>query len=113
MNYPYLGKRIREERKSLHMSQAQLAEASGIQTSYIGLIERGKRNASLHTIIRIANALHVTVDYLLQDYIEDTDEASTKRILQLLQSRSSEEKDMICRLLTILVDYMDGTKPRQ
>ncbi|MCD8010947.1 MAG: helix-turn-helix domain-containing protein [Lachnospiraceae bacterium] len=113
MNYPYLGKRIQEERKNLHLTQAQLAEASGIQTSYIGLIERGKRNASLHTIIQIANALHVTVDYLLQDYVEGSDDAATRRILQLLQSRNNEEKDMICRLLTVVLDYLDGTQPRQ
>lgn len=41
MDYKRLGERIREERKRLNLTQAQLAEAIDISDTYMGAIERG------------------------------------------------------------------------
>ena len=40
MDYQALGKRIREERLKLHLTQEKLAEDIGVSNTYIGLIER-------------------------------------------------------------------------
>ena len=45
----------------------QLARQVGVTTSFIGHLERGSRKASLETLLALANALHVGVDYLLCD----------------------------------------------
>ena len=53
------GARMRELRKARGLSQEALAFASGLDRSYLGAIERGKKNVSLINIWRIAQALGV------------------------------------------------------
>ena len=69
INYKKLGKRIQSARRETGLSQEQLAEAIGKSPSAISTIETGKRGASLETLIRIANALQVSADYLLADQL--------------------------------------------
>ena len=69
INYKKLGKRIQSARRETGLSQEQLAEAIGKSPSAISTIETGKRGASLETLIRIANVLQVSADYLLADQL--------------------------------------------
>ena len=67
MDFVALGKRIRAQRKLIHLTQEQLSEDAGISLSFLGHIERGTRKASIETLVAIANALRVSPDLLLQD----------------------------------------------
>jgi len=59
------GKRLREARKKLGISQKQLAEQLGLAKSTVSLYESEKRNPKLETIIELMYILGVTSDYLL------------------------------------------------
>ncbi len=61
------GKRLRELRLKLGMSQETLADASGLHRTYIGSVERGERNISLDNIVRRAHAMDTTPSSLLKD----------------------------------------------
>lgn len=52
-----LGKAIRAKRKSLGISQEDLAITAGVERSNMGKIERGENNLSILNLIRIADAL--------------------------------------------------------
>jgi transcriptional regulator with XRE-family HTH domain len=52
-----LGLAIRECRTAHHLSQEALADASGIDRSHMGKIERGERNVTFLNVLRIAKAL--------------------------------------------------------
>ena len=52
-----LGNQIREERKKKGLSQEQLAFDADVDRSYIGGIERGERNVSFLTLVKIAECL--------------------------------------------------------
>ena len=47
------------------MTQAQLAEAADLSVPYISHVERGKKRVSLDALLRISQAVNVTVDQLL------------------------------------------------
>ena len=47
-------------------SQEELAHISGLHRTYIGAIERGERNLTLNSIIKIASALRVNLEELLK-----------------------------------------------
>ena len=52
-----VGKNVRRFRQSADMTQEQLAFAAEIGLTYVGGIERGKRNPSVLVLVRIATAL--------------------------------------------------------
>jgi len=52
-------------RYARNLSQAALAQISGLDRSYIGSIEQARRNVSIDTIDRIAEALGVDAQSLL------------------------------------------------
>lgn len=53
------GKRVRELRKNQGLSQERLADMAGIDTTFIGSIERGDANPSLKIVGKISEALNV------------------------------------------------------
>ena len=53
------GARVRARRHELGQSQEALAENSDLHWTFIGQVERGQRNLSLHNILRVARVLDV------------------------------------------------------
>lgn len=107
MIYNLLGKRIREERTKLNLTQEQLAEKVDISTSYVGQIERGERNISLDTLINVANVLGVTIDFLLQDSITFQQDNISAQIDQVITKRTLKEKVMVLDILKIMFSHID------
>lgn len=52
-----LGKKIQRKRKSLKITQEELAEKVNISTVYVGYIEQGRYAPSLEVLEKIARAL--------------------------------------------------------
>ena len=52
-----VGMNVRRFRQRAQMTQEQLAFAAEIDLTYVGGIERGKRNPSVLVLVRIATAL--------------------------------------------------------
>ncbi|AVM62797.1 helix-turn-helix transcriptional regulator [Actinomyces sp. HMT897] len=50
---------MRARRRELGLSQEALAEGSELHWTFIGQVERGQRNLSLHNILRVARVLDV------------------------------------------------------
>ena len=61
-----LGAVIRERRELLGLLQPQLTTLSGISTRTIQLVEQGKGNPSLSTLIRLADPLGLTLELMLK-----------------------------------------------
>lgn len=57
-----LGRAIRGARDVFSISQEALAHQAGIDRSHMGKIERGERNVTALNLLRIADALGVTVE---------------------------------------------------
>ena len=60
-----LGTTIRQSRQYQGLTQKGLAAKTGLDNSYIGEVERGERNVSVLNVVRIADALGLSVSHLL------------------------------------------------
>lgn len=59
------GRRVRDARVALGMSQEDVANLADVHVTNYGRLERGEANSELHTIVRIATALDVDPGILL------------------------------------------------
>ena len=103
LNNIALGKRIREQRKKLKMSQDTLSDLVDCAPTYISYIENGKKSMSLETFISIANALEITADELLRDSL---------RCFHVVANHNAESCFSDCSLYEsrIIQDVMEMTK---
>jgi transcriptional regulator with XRE-family HTH domain len=62
-----VGKNVRKIRQERGMTQEKLAFEAEIDLTYVGGIERGKRNPSLLVMARIAKSLSVPLTNLLAE----------------------------------------------
>ena len=98
------GERIKELRKKHSLSQERLALNAGITPAYLGLLERGKRNATVVTIERICGALGIT----LNEFFSKTDCSQKQddigeQIKSQLSGLSDDEKSAVLQLVKQVV----------
>jgi transcriptional regulator with XRE-family HTH domain len=60
------GKRVRQLRHRLGVSQEAFADLCGLDRTYMGGIERGERNVALRNIEKVARALKLSLSDLLR-----------------------------------------------
>ncbi len=63
------GDNVRARREALDLSQEQLAERADLDRTYISGVERGVRNLSLNSVVRIAKALKSSASELCEGVI--------------------------------------------
>jgi transcriptional regulator with XRE-family HTH domain len=68
--------RLRELRREKKWSQEKLAEAADMHRTYLAGIERALRNPSLETLLKLANALDLTLAEL---FTADADSSAKVR----------------------------------
>lgn len=61
-----VGRRVRERRLKLGLTQQELADRAGLHRSYLGDIELGRRNVTIESIAKIARALEVDIPSLFE-----------------------------------------------
>ena len=65
---------IRSEREKQNMSMNRLAERAGLSQQMVSYVERGMRNPTIETLLRIASALEID----LVDVLQRAQRAATK-----------------------------------
>ncbi len=113
-----IGRRIRREREMFELSREEFAEIIGLSDYYVGQLERGERQMSLPALVRIANCLHVSLDYLIWGktilrayYVLDAHynygvykESKETELHELISKCSPKEYELIKKLIkTILL----------
>lgn len=62
-----LGQAMRRLRRDRNLSQEDLAHLAGLDRTFVSLLERSKRRATLETADAIAHALGLTLSQLIQE----------------------------------------------
>ncbi len=101
VNYKQLGQRIKQRRQKLHLTQEQLAGMLDVATSTIAHAESGTSKPSLPLLIKLANALNVSIDQLLCDSLPTVSAYMDKDISELLADCSVNEKRIIRDIISV------------
>jgi transcriptional regulator with XRE-family HTH domain len=98
------GEKITKLKKLKKMSQVELAEKTGISRDAISKYERGDVSPSVEYAKRIAEALGVSLDYLVSDSEQDEalDNETVKRVKEI-QTLPLNEKDKIHSVIDALI----------
>jgi transcriptional regulator with XRE-family HTH domain len=62
-----LGNKLKQRRELLGLLQTQLAELSAISTRTIQLVEQGKGNPSLETLLQLTDPLGLRLDLVIKE----------------------------------------------
>lgn len=87
-----VGEHIKMYRK---ITQEDLSEKAQISSDTLSLIERGENTASSLTLLKICNALNITPNHLLVDFISNKDACIDSIILNEIPDLTQEEKEFI------------------
>jgi transcriptional regulator with XRE-family HTH domain len=104
------GKIIADLREQKGWSQTDLADKSGVSRVMIGKYERGEAVPSIEAAKKIADALGVSLDYLVG---EGVNSKFDKRTLKRLQDLELLEEDKKSTLLDLIDTYIRDSKARQ
>ena len=88
MNTADFGARIREIRLRHGLSQAEFAKAAGVSNDTLSRLELGRHSPSLDTMVKLGNALGLTVIGLLKDDFDLSDELA--ELIRGLRPRDQE-----------------------
>ena len=96
-----LAKRLLKIRKEKKLSQQQVAEIAGVHFTNVGKYERAEAVPSADVFNRIAKALEVSPDYLLNGNIQDKAKSNIKDVDLLIQfekvEKLSEKKKILVK----------------
>ncbi len=106
-----VGNRIKQLRKNLQLTQANLADKAGLSTNFIALLEKGKRSASVDTLFRISKVLKVELKELF-DFPEKKSKAqlALDELIKLLKRKSADDVVMVRDIAGIVLDRKGSRK---
>ena len=107
MDYVALGKSIKKFRRIADLTQEDLADFCDCSASHIARIELGISIPSLDMMVRIANALHVTIDKLVNRDYKHPEYIYLKDISERIEKYSVSRRILICEDLNRYLDTIE------
>jgi transcriptional regulator with XRE-family HTH domain len=109
-----VGINIKELRKSKKLTQEELSEKCGIQTSFLAGVERGDRNITLQTLEKIITGLEVVPANIFnfegininQEYYKKKELISL--LLNLIENKNEAEIRLILNIATDVFNTYKG-----
>ncbi len=86
------GNRVRAARERLGITQEDLAARVGMSPSHMSIVERGVKVPRMDTVVKLANELDVSADFLLQDSIT---QSRNNQLLSSIMELPEKERDLL------------------
>lgn len=88
-----IGNKIYQLRRSLNMTQQELAEKTGIAVTFLSEIENGRKSMSVDTLIKLSRGLHVSLDTIV--FGHDNSNDMQKDVVSMMSSLPLEYNESI------------------
>lgn len=94
-----ISEKIKHYRKK---SQEDIAEESNLSIDTISSIERGKSIISSLSLVKVCNALSVTPNDILSDFIKNDEPEINRKLKQEIDVLSDEEKEFLMNIIKFI-----------
>lgn len=102
-----VGDRIRQLRKARGYSQEKLADKAELHYTHIGAIERGEKNWSIETLIKVSRGLNVEIAEIFQFPLRPSE---TRQMKQSLLEEINTSSPEAIKILSALVKGLKSFK---
>ncbi|NLK96685.1 MAG: helix-turn-helix transcriptional regulator [Epulopiscium sp.] len=93
------GKQLQLLRKKFKMTLSDLSKASGVSPSFISALERGEKNPTLDTLLKLSKAFNLNVSELLG---QNSATPITGHLKDLVDSAQNLKPDQVQKLIEFI-----------
>ncbi len=105
-----IGKRIKQRREQIGLTQEQFAEKLGVAPNYISTIERGASFPRCEKLIAIINGLETSADAIFCDVIDHTTEYRASVLSRKLQTLPPADQKRILEIVEFMVQQAENER---
>ena len=98
-----IGKRIKERREQLGLTQEQFAEKLGVATNYISTIERGASFPRCEKLILLLNGLETSADAIFCDVLVHSTEYKASQLSKELSTLPKDSQKRILQMVELMI----------
>lgn len=98
-----IGKRFKQRREELGLTQDALSEKLGLTTNYISTIERGASFPRCEKLILLLNGLETSADAIFCDVLTHSAKAKASILSEQISSLPNEEQQRILDMVELMV----------
>ena len=103
-----VGKRIKERREELGMTQEEFAEKLGVATNYISTIERGASFPRYEKLVLLLNGLQTSADAIFCDVLDYSNGYQASELSQKLEELPPDEQKRILGVVEFMIKQAKG-----
>lgn len=102
IDYALIGKRIKQKRKALGLTQEKLAETLSVSVGYISQVERGITKISLDLLGTISDTLHCDVAELVTDSSLKSQNYLSNELCESIVALSERDRQLILGMISLM-----------
>lgn len=99
-----IGKRIKQCRERLGLTQEQFAEKTGFTANYISTLERGASFPRCEKLIILLNALEVSADAIFCDVVDHSAKYKASQLSQEIEALPLDAQKRIIQMVELMVE---------
>lgn len=98
-----IGKRIKERREALGLTQEEFAEKTGLTPNYISTLERGASFPRCEKLILLLNGLETSADSIFCDVVEYSSSYRASALSEMIGGLSAEDQNRILDMVELMI----------
>ncbi len=106
MNNKNIGTLIREKRKELGLTQAQLAELTNSDAYYISRLETGKKKPGSKFLVALSNTLNIPIDYFMGIESNIVLQGQVSELEEKLKKLAPKDRELVLNIVYSLIDRL-------